>query len=70
MRIETIGNVEKVVKSHKLDPDVVIYPYTIKESSGTTLVSEKDGRPAVDTSAKNVFNDLDGPFEFVELPIQ
>ena len=58
--------VEKVAKRHKLDVEQVVYPYTIKESSGTTLVSEKDGRPAVDTSAKNVFNDLDSPFDFMD----
>jgi hypothetical protein len=63
MRIETIGNIEKMLKRRKMDPEKVIYPYTVKESSGTTLVSAKDGRPAVDTSSKNVFNDLDGPFE-------
>ena len=61
-RLETIGNLERAVKRHKLDPNEVLYPFTIKESSGTTLVSEKDGREAVDTSAKNVFSDLD-PFE-------
>ena len=46
LRIETIGTVEKVAKRHKLDPEKVIYPRTEKESSGTTLVSEKDGRPS------------------------
>jgi len=57
-RIETIGNVEKVIKRRKLDPETVLYPYTVKESSGSTLVSEKDGRPAIDTSSKGLFSDI------------
>lgn len=57
-RIETIGNVEKVIKRRKLDPETVLYPYTVKESSGSTLVSEKDGRPAIDTSSKGLFSDV------------
>jgi len=55
-RIETIGVVEKVMKRHKVKPNV-IDPFTIKESSGSTLVSEKDGRPAIDNSAQTVFGD-------------
>jgi len=58
LRIETIGTVEKVLKRYKVPLDI-IHPYTIKESSGTTLVSEADGRPAVDTSAKNVFSETE-----------
>jgi hypothetical protein len=56
LRIETIGTVEKVLKRYKVDVHV-IDPYTIKQSSGTTLVSESDGRPAVDT--KNVFSEVE-----------
>ena len=55
-RIETIGTIEKVLKQRKLDPAEVIYPFTVKESSGSTLVSEEDGRPAV--TAADVFDDL------------
>ncbi len=58
LRIETIGTVEKVLKRYKVPLDI-IHPYTIKESTGTTLVSEADGRPAVDTSAKNVFSETE-----------
>jgi len=58
LRIETIGTVEKVLKRYKV-PLETIHPYTIKESTGTTLVSEADGRPAVDTSAKNVFSETE-----------
>jgi hypothetical protein len=47
MRIETIGTVEKALKRRGMKPEEVIHPYTVKESSGVTLVSEKDGRPAV-----------------------
>lgn len=57
MRIETIGTVEKVMKRAKVKAST-IDPFTIKQSSGTTLVSEKDGRPAVDNSAQNVFGEL------------
>jgi hypothetical protein len=56
LRIETIGTVEKVLKRYKVDVKI-INPYTIKQSSGTTLVSESDGRPAVDT--KNVFSEVE-----------
>jgi hypothetical protein len=56
LRIETIGTVEKVLKRYKVDVHV-IDPYTVKQSSGTTLVSESDGRPAVDT--KNVFSEVE-----------
>jgi hypothetical protein len=56
LRIETIGTVEKVLKRYRVDVHV-IDPYTIKQSSGTTLVSESDGRPAVDT--KNVFSEAE-----------
>jgi len=56
LRIETIGTVEKVLKRYHVDTHV-IDPYTIKQSSGTTLVSESDGRPAVDT--KNVFSEVE-----------
>jgi hypothetical protein len=58
LRIETIGTVEKVLKRYKVPLDT-IDPYTIKQSSGSTLVSEADGRPAVDTSAKNVFSETE-----------
>lgn len=58
MRIETIGTVEKVLKRYKV-PATIIDPYTIKQSSGTTLVSDADGRPAVDTSSKNVFDEIE-----------
>lgn len=54
VRIETIGTVEKVMKRYRVRPDV-LDPFTIKESSGSTLVSEKDKRPAIDNSAQNVF---------------
>lgn len=56
LRIETIGTVEKVMKQHRIQHDV-LDAFTIKESSGSTLVSEKDGRPAIDNSAQNVFGD-------------
>jgi hypothetical protein len=55
VRIETIGNVEKALKVHKL-PMTLIEDLTVKESSGSTLASEKDGRPALDTDVQNVFN--------------
>jgi hypothetical protein len=58
LRIETIGTIEKVLKRYKV-PVSTIDPYTIKQSSGTTLVSESDGRPAVDTSSKNVFSETE-----------
>src|SRR5262245_28552517 len=53
VRVETIGHVEKVMKRCKV-PASVIEPFTVKESSGSTLVSERDSRMALDTSAKNV----------------
>jgi hypothetical protein len=57
MRVETIGNVEKALKHHRV-PKTAIDPFTIKQSSGTTLVSEKDGRPAIDNSAQGVFGEI------------
>lgn len=57
MRIETIGTVERVLRQRKLKPEEVIYPYTVKESSGSTLVSDIDGRPAVPSGAE-LFDDL------------
>lgn len=57
MRIETIGTVEKIMKRNKVRADT-IDPFTIKQSSGSTLVSEKDGRPAIDNSAQAVFGEL------------
>ena len=55
-RIETIGAVEKILKYYKLNPEKVIYPFTVKESSGTTLVHEGDARPAV--AVTDIFDDL------------
>ena len=55
-RIETIGAVEKILKYYKLNPEEVIYPFTVKESSGTTLVNEGDARPAV--AVTDIFDDL------------
>jgi len=52
-RIETITTVEKILK--RLRVGVSLDPFTVKESSGTTLVSEKDGREGVDNSAQSVF---------------
>lgn len=57
VRVETIGHVEKVMKRCKV-PAAVIEPYTVKESSGSTLVSEKDARLSIDSTSKNVFSDL------------
>jgi hypothetical protein len=57
VRVETIGHVEKVMKRCKV-PAAVIEPYTVKESSGSTLVSEKDVRLSIDSTSKNVFSDL------------
>jgi hypothetical protein len=54
VRIETITTVEKVLKRLRLK--VTLDPFTVKESSGNTLVSEKDGREAIDTSARGVFS--------------
>jgi hypothetical protein len=56
VRVETIGHVEAVMKRHRIAKDV-INPFTVKESTGTTLVSDKDPRKSVDTSAKSVFSD-------------
>jgi hypothetical protein len=53
VRIETITTVEKVLK--RLRVKASLDPFTVKESSGNTLVSEKDGREAIDTSASGVF---------------
>ena len=55
-RIETIGAVEKILKYYKLNPEEVIYPFTVKELSGTTLVNEGDARPAV--AVTDIFDDL------------
>lgn len=56
LRIETIGTVEKVMKrNHFMAKE--LDAFTIKESSGSTLVSEKDGRPAIDNSAQNIFGE-------------
>lgn len=57
MRIETIGNVEAAMKRNRV-PLKTLDQFTAKESSGSTLVSEKDGRPAVDNSVQNVFGDV------------
>lgn len=56
VRVETLTHVEAVMKRKKI-PGTVIAPYTVKESSGTTLVSDKDPRNSVDTSAKGVFGE-------------
>ena len=57
MRIETIGSVESAMKRSKV-PLTILDSFTNKVSSGSTLVSEKDGRPAVDNSAQSAFSDL------------
>jgi hypothetical protein len=57
MRVETIGAVETAMKRAKIQPKV-LDRFTIKASSGSTLVSEKDGRPAIDNSAQNIFTDV------------
>jgi hypothetical protein len=57
MRIETIGNVETAMKRAKV-PLTKLDAFTVKVSSGSTLVSEKDGRPAIDNSAHGAFSDV------------
>lgn len=55
VRIETITTVEKVLKRLKIK--VALDQFTVKESSGSTLASEKDEREAIDTSPQGVFGD-------------
>jgi hypothetical protein len=61
LRIETITNVEKLLKKHGYKPTEVTEPYTSKQSSGNNLVCENDARKAIDTEWRNVFQ-----LEFVE----
>jgi hypothetical protein len=64
VRVETITHVEAVMKRRKI-PKSVIDPYTVKESSGTTLVSDKDPRNSVDTTAKGVFSEANA-LDYIE----
>jgi uncharacterized protein DUF2800 len=63
-RIETLGEVKTVMKRYRVKEDV-LQPYTVKESSGSTLVSAKDPRPPIASGARNVFieNVEDNPFD-------
>lgn len=54
-RVETLGTVEKAMKKYRVPPEA-LDPYVVKESSGSTLVSEDNPREAIATDAKSVFS--------------
>jgi hypothetical protein len=55
-RVETLTNVEKALKSFGIrDPKQFLEPFVSKISSGSTLVSEEDGRIAIDMNPRSVF---------------
>lgn len=51
LRIQTLTEVRKALKRERISEDI-LEPFTEKTSSGTTLVSQNDTRPALDMSAE------------------